>query len=267
MAKTPWLKWYPADWRAETTLRMVGREARSLWIDIIGVMHEAEPYGHLLIGGLKPTLKQLSQIFGDEPDKIASLLHELQTANVFSVNEQGVIYSRRMVEDRQKSQVLSEAGKAGGSPLLKGEVKPSRARVPEARDQKPDTRSQKDNSVASQRAPEAPGTPLDLKRELWARGIPFLQKAGGLNERSARNLLGKWRRDHGDVEVINALAAAEGAAASEPAAYVQRVLNGKEKANGSGQHGKTTHPLGVFGQLADDARAAAIGAHWPPGDD
>ena len=257
--QVPWMKWYPADWRSETTLRMVGREARSLWVDLLGIMHEAD--GFLLIGGLKPTLKQLSQILGDPEEKIAALLHELQTASVCSINDAGVIYSRRMVKDRQKSAVLSQAGKAGGNPrlkpTLKPTLKPSRARDPETRDQIPEDRNQKKDSVATQRAPDAPpiGTPLDLKRELWARAIPFLQ-SGGIAERDARSMVGKWRRDHGDVEILNALAAAEAAAASEPVAYVQKVLTAKGKPNGRANvEGQPRSAFDVFADGYLNARA------------
>ena len=181
MAGVPWLKWYPADWRSETTLRMVGRPARSLWVDLIGIMHEAEPYGHLLIGGLKPTLKQLSQILGDPVEEIAILMHELETNGVCSKNHDGVLFSRRMVKDRQKSTVLSEAGKSGGNPGLKGrlkpEDKPSRARVPEARSQKLETLSLSPRTPwpADKQVPEA--WAMVAAGELQRLGLPAVDMA------------------------------------------------------------------------------------------
>lgn len=112
---------------------------------------------------------------------------------------------------------------------------------------------QKQKGAATQTAKPSPGTPLDFKKEVWSRGVPFLVGCG-CDEPAARSMLGKWRRDHGDVEVINALASAEGAAVSEPIAYIQKMLNSKGKSNGSGQLG-ATHALGTFGAAIERHRA------------
>ena len=50
----PWLKFYPADWRADPRLRMCSLAARGLWIELMSYMHEGEPYGHLTIDGVPP---------------------------------------------------------------------------------------------------------------------------------------------------------------------------------------------------------------------
>lgn len=114
--------------------------------------------------------------------------------------------------------------------------------------------------AATQTALPSPGTPLDFRKEVWSRGVPFL-KTCGLEESAARSMLGKWRRDHGDLEVLNALASAEGAAASEPVAYVQKVLNSKGKSNGSaGQHGRPSLATKVLGGINSRARAEREGA-------
>jgi hypothetical protein len=114
-----------------------------------------------------------------------------------------------------------------------------------------------DHSVATQRADEPPPPgPLDLKKELWSRGVAFL-KTHSIAERDARHIIGRWRKSHGDLEVLNALAAAEGGAVSDPVPYVAAVLSGKEKLNGrgnSGQHGQSLASE-VFGELYATGRA------------
>lgn len=99
--------------------------------------------------------------------------------------------------------------------------------------------------------------PLDFKKELWGRGVPFL-KTCGIDEAQARAMLGKWRKTHGDFEVLNALAAAEAAAASEPLAYIQKTLNAKAKPNGTGQSRLSEHPLGIFGEIGDELTSGGI---------
>jgi len=101
----PWLKWYPSDWRAEPGLRMCAWAARGLWIDMLGLMHEAEPYGHLVINGKAPTPKQLAMLLGGgNAREVERLLAELEQAGVFSRTPDGTIYCRRMVRDHAKAQ-------------------------------------------------------------------------------------------------------------------------------------------------------------------
>ena len=51
MSKRPWMKFYPADWRAEPSLRFTSLAARGLWIEMLALMHEATPRGSLLVKG------------------------------------------------------------------------------------------------------------------------------------------------------------------------------------------------------------------------
>lgn len=138
MTKTPWLKWYPADWRQEPTLRMCSRAARSLWMDMLGLMHDAEPYGHLLINGKRPSHKQLAAVLGDGLKDTEKWLAELNEAGVYSVTDDGTIYCRKMVRDEQKRQQDKENGSLGGNPHLKppdneGVNPPVKAQSPETR--------------------------------------------------------------------------------------------------------------------------------------
>jgi len=176
MSKRPWLKWYPSDWRSEPSLRMCSRAARSLWVDLIGLMHDAEPYGHLLVNGKAPTTKQLAAILGDSERELKNLLVELESAGVFSKTEAGVITSRRMIRDEEKAQQDAKNGKRGGNPWVKGGVNPSdnggdKAQTPDARrhDLKPNTRalSRGRRAAAQTQAVAQPATPTD-----WADEIP-----------------------------------------------------------------------------------------------
>lgn len=176
MSKRPWLKWYPSDWRSEPSLRMCSRAARSLWVDLIGLMHDAEPYGHLLVNGKAPTTKQLAAILGDSEKELKNLLVELESAGVFSKDKDGVITSRRMIRDEEKARQDANNGKRGGNPRVKGGVNPSdnggdKAQRPEARrhDLKPNTRAlSRGRRAAAQMEPAAqPAAPTD-----WADEIP-----------------------------------------------------------------------------------------------
>lgn len=103
MASRPWMKFYPVDWQADELLGMCSLAARGLWIEMIGVMHKADPYGHLVVNGRPPTDTQLAALARCPPDQIPSLLEELENAGVFSRTRTRVIYSRRMTRDERRS--------------------------------------------------------------------------------------------------------------------------------------------------------------------
>lgn len=82
------------------------------------VLHQCEPYGHLSMNGNAMNTEQLARVVGDSPAVIKKLLAELEAAGVFSRNEKGCIYSRRMVKDERVRNARSDGGKLGGNPDL-----------------------------------------------------------------------------------------------------------------------------------------------------
>lgn len=133
----PWIKFYFTDWRAEPRLQLCNRAARSLWLDMLGIMHEANPYGFLLVEGISPSTKQLARLVGESEIRVRGWLEELNRAGVPSVTGQelpedlhplipdnlpsGVIFSRRMVRDAARRERDRTNGRAGGNPALKGQ--------------------------------------------------------------------------------------------------------------------------------------------------
>ena len=117
-AKQPWFKFNPQDWRGDAKLRMCSIGARGLWMEMMCIMHEAEPYGHLLVSGRPPSIKQLAMLAGISHQECEELLTELELASVYSKTEDGAIYSRRMMRDKAKFDKDRENGKAGGNPGL-----------------------------------------------------------------------------------------------------------------------------------------------------
>lgn len=134
----PWMKFYPADWRADPKLRMCSIGARGLWVEMLCVMHEAEPYGYLLSNGNMVTSRQMAALAGISASECMKYMLELVSAGVYSIDENKTIYSRRMVRDKAKADRDSANGKGGGNPLLKKRVNPpvkgqDKAQKPEAR--------------------------------------------------------------------------------------------------------------------------------------
>lgn len=121
MAKRPAFQFYPSDHRGETGLQLSSLAARGLWSEMLCVMHEGAPYGHLTTAAGHPIEPaQLARMVGESGTTVRRLLGELEDAGVFSRTELGVIYSRRMVRDEHIRTVRAEAGKRGGNPNLTG---------------------------------------------------------------------------------------------------------------------------------------------------
>lgn len=120
----PWMKFYPADWRSDPALRLCGLQARGLWIELLCLMHEAEPRGYLLVNGSPLTERQIAALIGASVKEVAPLLAELDEAGVLSRTDAGVILSRRIVRDTERAERDKANGKRGGNPRLNGGVNP-----------------------------------------------------------------------------------------------------------------------------------------------
>jgi len=133
----PWMKFYPSDWRADPALRSCSIAARGLWVEMICIMHEAEPYGTLLINGSRVDKRRLAALAGVSERECSALLLELEGLGVFSRDDGGAIFSRRMRRDAEKAENDRKNGKKGGNPKVKGGVNPPvqgevKAQIPEA---------------------------------------------------------------------------------------------------------------------------------------
>lgn len=97
--RRPSFQFYPGDWLRDAALRMCSSAARGLWIDMISFMHQAQPYGHLTFNGRPVDAGQLAKMVGEAPKDVARWMNELSAAGVYSTDENGAIYSRKMVRD------------------------------------------------------------------------------------------------------------------------------------------------------------------------
>jgi hypothetical protein len=238
------MKFYPADWRSDPKLRMCSAAARGIWIDLMTLMHEADSYGYLLINGVNPSTKQLASLLGETPGQLRKWLTELDEAAVFSRTEDGVIYSRRMVRDNQRSEQGREHGKAGGNPQLRGQDNPqrddgiregvnppdnpphkggdkaSRARVPDARGQRLESSSSAPNGAADQGGdPDA-----DLYRR--ARQVLGQKQAGAIVSQLKRHYGGSIPKARAKIE--------EASEKARPRDWLMGIVNKREEREDAG---------------------------------
>ncbi|WP_138223398.1 hypothetical protein [Nibricoccus aquaticus] len=119
----PFLKFFPNDWQSDERLRLCSLAARGLWIEILCLMWKSPRRGYLEVSaGVPVSVLQLARLIGETQRTVAALIAELESAGVFSREENtGVIFSRRIVKDMAFLDACSAAGrKGGGNPALKG---------------------------------------------------------------------------------------------------------------------------------------------------
>jgi hypothetical protein len=130
-------------------------------------MHEATPRGSLLVNGRPVTSKQLASLVGAGQKEVEGYLAELEDAGVYSKEDNGIIYSRRIRRDDEKLERDKANGKGGGNPTLKpnanrGVNPPLKAQKPEARSQKPEENLPAQQTLAARAGPENPDEPKPI---------------------------------------------------------------------------------------------------------
>ena len=110
MSARPWMKFFPADWRSDPALRMCSLASRGLWMEMLCVMHEASPRGYLVVNGKPMQERQIASLAGCAIDETRQYLDELRDAGVFSHDEHGTIYSRRMVREPESPRPPARSG-------------------------------------------------------------------------------------------------------------------------------------------------------------
>ena len=115
MSKAPAFQFYVGDWMKDPELRSVSLEARGLWIDLLCLMWDSVERGYLVArNSLAFRNEHIARMVGAPEGSIVELVNELEETGVFSRDDRGAIYCRRMVRDAQKSAQNAENGRKGG---------------------------------------------------------------------------------------------------------------------------------------------------------
>jgi len=113
-SRRPSFQYYPRDWMSCPELRACSAAARGLWADMLCLMHEGGPYGYLTMRtkegwkDIEPPI--LARLVGESKPSVIRWLAELETAGVFSRDDQGRIFSRRMIRDESVRQKRADGG-------------------------------------------------------------------------------------------------------------------------------------------------------------
>lgn len=103
--RLPWFQFETVAWRGDANLRTCSALARAVWLEMMLVMHEAEPRGYFVQRGgtrLDLDLKSFSKISAYSVSAIKRAIAELDVKRIFSRTAEGVIFSRKMVRDEKR---------------------------------------------------------------------------------------------------------------------------------------------------------------------
>ncbi len=160
-----------ADWLLDQPLRRCSPEARGLWIDMLALSVRSEPVGVLADGGTVLGVSDIARAAGLRKPTAERLIAELERNNVFSRDDRGTIYSRRVVREHRARQTNKANGTRGGNPQLtaknapvadnphKLEVKSQESGVKESKAKEPEATQQQRAPLL--RAVEVMGTTID----------------------------------------------------------------------------------------------------------
>lgn len=118
-----WDKFRWDHWENDASLALCSLAAQGLWMRLLCIC--AKNSGYLLIADEPPPLEEIAYIMRQPVETISALVDELERRKVFSRTGRGVIYSRKMVRDRQISAMGRENGLKGGNPQLRKDKRKS----------------------------------------------------------------------------------------------------------------------------------------------
>lgn len=100
--KYNWGKFYWDAWLNDINLQSCDLAAQGLWINLIAIMHKSEKIGYLVINGRPMTVVDIAKRVGIRKDRAERLLKKLIENDVCSVNNNGILFCRRIVREERR---------------------------------------------------------------------------------------------------------------------------------------------------------------------
>lgn len=271
-----WSKFCWDDWGNDGQLQNCGMAAQGLWINLLRLMFNSERQGYLQIDGHPMTPLQIAKRTGFDRRTIQKQLAILIENRVCSVDENGVVYSRRMVRENAERQSRMDAAKlqAGCEPAadtLQGCSKVAASLQNEIAENRQKTENPLYKSKNQNRLNDSPQTPHDpdlfSKPEadlqhgpepvrktgevvpinamagLFTQGVRNLQERTRLSELECHRIVERWFRQAGQDAELVAGAIESGLHANNPVAYISAILKNRmeEKRHPGHQAGWQAH--------------------------
>lgn len=118
MAGVVWSKFYWSDWSDDPALKLCSLAAQGLWMRMLCIAAEADPYGHVAVNGKALGPAEIADLAGKPVREVAPLIEELVSRGV-AKRFRGRLISKRMVKDARKAAEAKANGSKGGNPSLR----------------------------------------------------------------------------------------------------------------------------------------------------
>lgn len=157
----------------------------------------------------------------DDRALIAAILSE------FFTRSGGKVFSRRLAKEWDEAHAAHNkrvsAGSRGGKAkaLKTNKSGPSNAKAM-LKQPEPEPYSNSDANAS-----DGDAVADDFSKQLFDRGVAFLGRHG-IQERQARSIIGKWRKEHSDRDVFDAFAGCAKAGATDPVPWIVARLKGAQ---------------------------------------
>jgi hypothetical protein len=136
MAKNPSSVWYWNDFLLDPALRMCSMPAQGMWMQMLGIAAAAD--GYVRVGDKPCSICDLATITGQDKRSVSRWVRELEKRGVFSRDEDGTIFCRRM---RREAEARAAKRANGGAPVRKKSARsahpPADTKQPELFDNPP----------------------------------------------------------------------------------------------------------------------------------
>lgn len=222
--KAPSFPFYPNDYDRDTSV--LSLPARGLWLAMLCFMHYAKRRGYLEHPNGTPVAPiELARKGGTSVQAISRLLDEMAHCGIYSRDDQGVIFNRRMARDTAISLARKAAGKLGaeathGAGKIDEHVKPLPANLPWQKVWQKGLSSSSSSSSpsATPKPPPSGAAAFDAIREIF----PMVDAA--LVDRMVKNCL-SMRDDVTDEEIAAAVQACHQPNQRSPGLFLTTVPN------------------------------------------
>lgn len=115
MSHLRWAKFFWQDWASDSALNLCSIPARGLWMGLLCLMSQGEPYGTLTVKGRVPSTAELYSLIAPRGTRMADFqrwLAELERNGVAHRDRRGALKSPRMHHDGTLSMQRTKAARA-----------------------------------------------------------------------------------------------------------------------------------------------------------
>lgn len=208
----------PAKWDFGTANLSLEEEAA--YLRIINAIHKHD-------AGVPDNDRVLAGLFRVSTRKARALVDALIASGKVTI-EDGQIWNDRARSDLVHRGFTSisraESGAKGGRTRAENAAKSLKDNeAPQANASTRIEENREEYTIANAMDGDAIDAPSDLSKELFERGVKFLGRHG-VEERNARSVIGKWRKDHPDTEILSAFMDCAKSGAIDPIPWITARL-------------------------------------------